>query len=213
MTFAARNSTARATTTRVPRRTALSTTLATGGLARLFPAWRLTDGDRSTYLKKRSCQGPSWRRRHYPRVVRVLIGVTGRRVIAEEIAQEALLSAFERWSRVCELDRPDLWVRRAALNRAISLHRRAIVEAKALTRIRWQAPATASVDVDGDDALWAAVRQLPRRQAAAVVLSTVEQLNAAEVAAVLGCSTESARTHLRRGRDRLRTLLLEGGDD
>jgi DNA-directed RNA polymerase specialized sigma24 family protein len=56
----------------------------------------------------------------YAGVVRLLVGMTGRRALAEELAQEALLSAYRDWPRVQGLDRPDLWLRRVAINRAVS---------------------------------------------------------------------------------------------
>jgi RNA polymerase sigma factor (sigma-70 family) len=152
-------------------------------------------------------------RREYGRLVRLLVGLTGRRAVAEELAQEALLSAHRRWSQVGELDRPDLWVRRVAINRAISAHRRVVAEVAALGRLRVPVMVEGP-DVERDERIWSAVRKLPRTQGAAVVLWAVEGLTLAETGEVLGCSAETARTHLRRGRERLGTLLgTEVGDD
>ena len=147
----------------------------------------------------------------YPRLVRNLLALTGSRAVAEELAQEALLEAHRRWATVERLDRADLWVRRVAVNRAISRHRRLLAEAAALLRLgrvnEWQE------DSCGDDELWAAVRRLPRRQAVALILSS-EGHTAREVATVLDCSEETARTHLRRARATLaRTLEVQDDDD
>jgi len=143
----------------------------------------------------------------YPRLVRVLAAMTGRRAVAEEIAQEAMFSAYRRWETVATMERPDLWVRRVAINRAVSAHRRVIAEVAALSRVGlWRDP---DVVVElRDEALWAAVRQLPARQRAAIVLS-IEGHTAREIADVLGCGEETAQTHVRRARVRLAEVLRE----
>jgi RNA polymerase sigma-70 factor (ECF subfamily) len=151
-------------------------------------------------------------RTEYGHLVRLLVGMTGRWGVAEELAQEALLSAYRAWPRVQELDRPDLWLRRVAINRAISLHRRVVAEVAALGRVRTAPPADGP-EIGQDDRVWAAVRRLPRSQAAAVVLWAVEGLTLAEIGEVLGCSAETARTHLRRARERLGSALGAEIDD
>lgn len=151
--------------------------------------------------------------REYGRVVRLLVGMTGRWGLAEELAQEALLSAYREWPRLEELDRPDLWLRRVAINRAVSMHRRLMAELAALARLR-TAQATQDEEVNVDVPVWSEVRKLPRRQAAALVLWAVEDLTFAEIGEVLGCSGETARTHLRRARERLASSLRsEAGDE
>lgn len=148
----------------------------------------------------------------YGRLVRLLIGMTGRWSIAEELAQEALLSAYREWPRLQGLDRPDLWLRRVAINRAVSARRRFVAEVAALARVR-VAPFVEGPEVGSDERVWSAVRKLPRTQAAAVVLWAVEGLTLAEIGDVLGCSGETARTHLRRARERLGSSLREEFDD
>jgi RNA polymerase sigma factor (sigma-70 family) len=149
-------------------------------------------------------------RAEYGRIVRVLVGLTGRPALAEELAQEALLAAYQRWARVGSLERPDLWLRRVAINRAITTHRRLVAEVAALARVRARTPAGVEDPAPAtpdDDRIWSAVRRLPRRQAAALVLWAVEGMTLPEIGEVLGCSGETARTHLRRARERLGTTL------
>jgi len=138
----------------------------------------------------------------YGRIVRLLYGQTGSWAVAEDIAQEALLAAHRRWQRVENLDRPDLWLRRVAMNRAISVHRRLVSEVSAFTRLR-RLETQPAVAVPEDAEVWAEVQRLPRRQAAVVVLRFVEGLTYDEIGAVLGCSAETARTHFRRAKERL----------
>lgn len=137
----------------------------------------------------------------YAPLLRLMISFTRRPNIAEELTQEALFTAYRRWSHVQHLDRPDLWLRRIAVNRAISRHRRLLTEVAAIARLRTEPPPEHAAPTD--EAVWAAVRRLPRRQAAAIALWSVSGYTLAEIGEVLGCSEETARTHLRRARQRL----------
>jgi RNA polymerase sigma factor (sigma-70 family) len=145
-------------------------------------------------------------RAEYGALVRLLVGLTGRWGVAEELAQEALLSAYRTWPRLQGLDRPDLWLRRVAINQAISMHRRLASEVAALGRLRTARHVDGS-EVERDERVWRAIRKLPQSQAVAVVLWAVEGLTLVEIGEVLGCSAETARTHLRRARKRLGTAL------
>jgi DNA-directed RNA polymerase specialized sigma24 family protein len=118
----------------------------------------------------------------YGPIVCLLVGMTGRWPLAEELAQEALLSAYRQWPRVQRLDRPDLWLRRVAINRAVSTRRRLVAELAALARVRAGPVPHDRVAFD-------------------------------EIGEVLGCSGETARTHFRRARERLGTLLRTEDDD
>lgn len=51
---------------------------------------------------------------------------------AEEIVQGAFERCFRRWNRVSRFDRPGAWVRRVAINEAISVARRASSERRAV---------------------------------------------------------------------------------
>lgn len=145
-------------------------------------------------------------RSEYGRIVRVLYGMTRRWALAEELAQEAMLSAHLNWHRVRDLDRPDLWLRRVAVNRAISSRRRWTAEVAALLRLPVSSR-TPPLTGSDDSFVWEHVRKLPRRQAAVIVLWAVEGRTLSEIGEVLGCSDETARTHLRRARERLQTSL------
>jgi RNA polymerase sigma-70 factor (sigma-E family) len=151
-----------------------------------------------------------------PRVVAIVASLTGDRNAAEDIVQEAFATAMRRWATVSAYDRPADWVKRVAVNRAISRFRRRQSESKALTRLvgRGDDEAGVSFDLDGqgalDDPLWAAVRRLPRRQAQAVALVYIDDLSVERVAEILQCSVGSVKTHLHRARQRLAAELTPG---
>lgn len=144
----------------------------------------------------------------YPRLVTLVTAMTGDRRVAEELAQEALLRAHVRWTRVATYDSPGAWVRRVAINLALSSRSRRRSEHRALARLGSERAPVAPYDYADDD-FWALVRRLPKRQAAAVALFYLEDRPVAEVATVLGCAEGTAKAHLHKGRVALARLLDE----
>ncbi|MER5332891.1 SigE family RNA polymerase sigma factor [Micromonospora sp. NPDC002717] len=138
-------------------------------------------------------------------LLRVAYLLTGDRHAAEDLLQEVLEQVYVRWRRVQAS--PEAYARRALVNRSIN-------------RWRWRArrPEQALGDNDGvardhaDDialrqAVVAALRTLPPRQRAAVVLRYLEDLSVADVAATLRCSEGAVKSHASRGLARLREAL------
>jgi RNA polymerase sigma-70 factor (ECF subfamily) len=137
-------------------------------------------------------------RREYRSIVGLAYVLSGSRSGAEELAQEAFAAAYRDWDRVARLDSPEAWVRRVVSNQSVFRFRRVTAEARALLRLgdRPTVPEFSPETVD----LWQAVRRLPRRQAQAIALRYLLDLPVEAVAAGLGCSVETARTHLKRAR-------------
>lgn len=154
----------------------------------------------------------SFFRQSHPRIVALLVAMVGR-ATAEDLAQEAFVRAHRDWAAVATYDKPEAWVRRVAVNLAISAQRRRANEGRALLRLASRTEATVAPASTGDDELWAAVRQLPARQAAAVALRYVEDLSVAEIAAALGCAEGTAKALLHQGRTALAARLHEDDHD
>ncbi len=148
-------------------------------------------------------------RLEYPRLVALAIALSGRRAVAEELAQEALLRAYRAWPSVSSLDRPGAWARRVTINLAISAQRRLRSEAEALDRLDRRPVATATLDGDHRyaDRFWLAVRGLPARQRAAVALHYLEDRPVDEVAQVLGCAPGTVKAQLHKARATLARVL------
>lgn len=143
----------------------------------------------------------------YTREWRDVVGLgyvlTGDLGVAEDLAQEAFLAASCSWERVGAMDKPGAWVRRVVSNRAVSWFRRRQAEKRALSRIG-NPGRQASLDVTAEvEEVWAALRSLPKRQAQTIALTQFDGMTVREAAEVIGCSYETARTHLKRGRSRL----------
>lgn len=145
------------------------------------------------------------------RLVGLAYALSGSRSAAEDLAQDALLAAYRRWDEVSRMDDPAAWVRRVVANRAVSLVRRRISEAKGLARLASERPRPDVPPLSAEtEGIWAEVRRLPRRQRQVVALRYYGQLSMSEIADVLGCSKESVNTHLRRARTTLARRLPEG---
>lgn len=140
-------------------------------------------------------------------VRRVVVGISADPEVATEVTQEAFLAAHRQWQKVSTYDRPDLWVRRIAINRALSLRRRARVQANTVVPMLQRQ--TSVPEWMADDELWKRVRRLPRRQAAMVVLVYVDDMSVEDAASVLEISVPTAKTHLQRARKKLAQQLKE----
>jgi RNA polymerase sigma-70 factor (ECF subfamily) len=140
-----------------------------------------------------------------PRLVALARGLCGA-AIAEDVAQEAMLAAYRRWSHVAALERPDLWVRRTCANLAVSQFRRRVVELRALTRFGNRPEGLAELQPANEE-VWSAVRRLPARQAQVAALRFVYDMPIADIAAALDCTQGTVKQHLSRARHHLAGVL------
>ena len=148
-------------------------------------------------------------RREHRHVLGLAFVLTGNQWVAEDTAQEAFTAAFRHWRSIVAYDSPGAWVRRVTCNRAASVLRRRVREAKALVRLARRTQAYIELD-EGDEAFWQAVRRLPPRQAQAVALYYLEDYSVREISEILDCSEGTVKTHLSRARDSVaRHLRLE----
>ena len=148
-------------------------------------------------------------RREYRQVLGLAYVLTGNESVAEDTAQDAFTAAYRQWSSIGDYDSPAAWVRRVVCNRAASVVRRRVREAKAMVQLALRAPAQFELD-EGDAEFWRAVRRLPRRQAQTVALYYLEDYSVRDIAEVLDCSEGTVKTHLSRARTTVaRQLRLE----
>jgi RNA polymerase sigma-70 factor (sigma-E family) len=133
--------------------------------------------------------------------------LTGSRAEAEELAQDALVRTWRRWALVRRPDDPTSYARKVLINRHRSRLRRLLLEARhAGHRHDDEVPGPDQ----GDDALvlWTAVRELPARQRAVLVLRYHEDLTEAEVARLLRLPLGTVKSLAHRGLARLRAELV-----
>jgi RNA polymerase sigma-70 factor, ECF subfamily len=141
----------------------------------------------------------------HKRLARALYLLTGSALEADELTQEAMVRVYERWDRVRQMDSPQGYLFRTAMN----LHR---------SRVRWLAgkarrivQATPSADpadvVEGRDSLARALASLPTGQRGAIVLVEWLGMEPQDAAAALGIKPGSVRARLSRAKAALRKLL------
>jgi RNA polymerase sigma-70 factor, ECF subfamily len=140
-----------------------------------------------------------------PRLVALARGLCTA-AVAEDVAQEAMLVTYRRWRDVSELERPDLWVRRTCANLAVSHFRRRMIELRVTAKLAGRRQPPVELSPAGEE-FWAAVRNLPHRQAQAAALRFVYDMPLAEIATTLGTSEGTVKQHLSRARSALAKSL------
>lgn len=145
----------------------------------------------------------------YERLLKTMVIVAGNRTEAEDIAQEAMARAFERWDSVSSASSPAGYVYATAFN----LHRSGLRRAALALRFRHREPPPEDPQdsaVSRTDVL-TALRGLPRTQLEALLLVEWLGMTSEEVAHILRIEPASVRGRVHRAREALRERL--GGSD
>lgn len=142
-------------------------------------------------------------------LLRVAYLLTGDRHAAEDLLQDVLEQVYVRWRRV--RTSPEAYARRALVNRAANRWRRRARRPESALGDLDPATPDATDDVGLREAVVAALRTVPPRQRAAVVLRYLEDLSVAETAAALDCSEGAVKSHTSRGLAKLRDALAGSG--
>ena len=150
-----------------------------------------------------------------PRAVAVARRLVDHGAVAEDLAAEAFARAYSRWPSVRKHPNPDAWLLRVVGNVAIDHVRRESRRPDPDTHAVRSDPAAddAALRIDLTDAM----QHLSGRQQEVVVLRYLVDLPEEDVAASLGMSTGSVKTHLHRATTKLRAELAvadpsTGGD-
>jgi RNA polymerase sigma-70 factor (ECF subfamily) len=146
--------------------------------------------------------------RHWQRAQRAAYLVVHDAAAAEDIAQEAFLTAVDGLDRF-DGRRPFApWLHRIVVNRAIDWGRRETLRASAGEPEEHAAPSHAD-EPAGE--LMPALAQLPPEQRAVVVLRYLLEYTPGEIGRMLELPRGTVNSRLRRGLDRLRDLIeVEG---
>jgi RNA polymerase sigma factor (sigma-70 family) len=120
---------------------------------------------------------------------------------ADDCLQETLIAALRAYPRLREGSNVRAWLFAIARNKALDEHRARMRRPVPVAETEHGSVATAD---EPDQELWTAVRALPPKQRAAVVLRFVNDLPHRDIARVLDCSEAAARRSLHEGLTRLR---------
>jgi RNA polymerase sigma factor (sigma-70 family) len=143
----------------------------------------------------------------HPRLSAALGHHLGDPWLGEELAQEALVRAGDRWDRVKTMDSPLGWCFRVGTNLGRSQLRRRRAERRALTRHGARTDRYTDADTPDRLAVRDALAQLTVPQRRAVLLRYYLGLNSVEAASVVGGSPQAVRAQLHRGLTALRKML------
>ena len=152
-------------------------------------------------------QFPEFFTSQYGRLRRLGFLLTGDWAQAEELAQEALVRVYWRWSLVRRQEHPEAYARKVLVNRHRSLLRRLRLEARHAVRDRVEA-----ADLGPREELLvvrAAIRRLPTRQRTVLVLRYHQDLPEQEVARLLRIPVGTVKSLGNRAIARLRRDLAQ----
>jgi len=155
----------------------------------------------------------SWMTARQGRLLRTAYLLTGDVHAAEDLVQTALAKLYLAWDRVSDAPSVDAYARKILVNEHTSMWRRLWRHREVVTDTSEHHVAVDAQEYDGvGAALWEAVRALPDRQRAVVVLRYYEQLSERETAEALGVSTGTVKSQASRALGTLRTALGDRDD-
>jgi RNA polymerase sigma-70 factor (sigma-E family) len=143
----------------------------------------------------------------WQRHLRLALLLTGDRWQAEELLQDSLVRIYERWRRLSRTDDLHACLRKVLVNNHTSLWRRRRRE-----NLVGEVPDRPWSDGDvSAEALMVrdALRSLPPKQRAVVVLRHYEDLPEREIARLLGCSPGTVKSQHAKAMAKLRHVMSE----
>ncbi|MFF9863488.1 MULTISPECIES: SigE family RNA polymerase sigma factor [Streptomyces] len=146
--------------------------------------------------------------RHYAELARLAHLLTGEPDAADDLAADALLALWHRWDRVRAADHPVAYARGVVANLARTRVRTAVRERRRVA-LFWaqREERTENPDVAGVVDVQEALRRLPFRKRACVVLRHAFDLSEKETALTLGVSVGTVKSQTSKGVAELQRLL------
>lgn len=138
-----------------------------------------------------------------PGLSRLAMALTHNVHAAQDLTQNAVIRAYQRWDRVSKARDPGAYSRRLLVNLFLSDSR----ARRHLVRLVDDLPATSSdgpATVESRAVILQLLAMLPPRQQAAVVLRYLEDCSTAEIAEILSCKEATVRSLIKRGLDTIR---------
>ncbi|MEV4291764.1 SigE family RNA polymerase sigma factor [Nonomuraea bangladeshensis] len=144
-----------------------------------------------------------------PALLRAANQLTGHPLDAEDLLQNALTKTYQAWGRIEDRRALDGYVRRAMVNINISQWRRRKLEEYPSGDELPEVVAAAEGAPSGEihERLEQALRELPERMRAAIVLRYYEDMTELEIAQTLGISVGTVKSTVSRAMSKLRSAL------
>ncbi|MBQ1087576.1 SigE family RNA polymerase sigma factor [Streptomyces sp. B93] len=146
--------------------------------------------------------------RHHAELARLAFLLTGEPDAADDLAADALLALWHRWDRVRAADHPAAYARGVVANLARTRIRSAVRERRRIA-LFWsqREERTENPDVAGVVDVRTALRRLPFRKRACVVLRHAFDLSEKDTALTLGVSVGTVKSQTSKGMAELQRLL------
>ncbi|MFB8774093.1 SigE family RNA polymerase sigma factor [Streptomyces broussonetiae] len=146
--------------------------------------------------------------RHHAELARLAFLLTGEPDAADDLAADALLALWHRWDRVRAADHPAAYARGVVANLARTRIRSAVRERRRIA-LFWsqREERTENPDVAGVVDVRTALRRLPFRKRACVVLRHAFDLSEKDTALALGVSVGTVKSQTSKGMAELQRLL------
>jgi len=148
-------------------------------------------------------------RNTYRRILGTLITLVRDRATAEDCAQETYERAFRKWKEWRPEASAEAWLHRIAINVAISdrRHQQLRQAGELVRRLGRPAPGPDPAMVAERSDLIKAMKRLPTRQAAALVLRHYHGYSNREIGAALGIPEQTVASRLAAARKQLQAVL------
>ena len=147
-------------------------------------------------------------RQHGRALARTATLIAGDPTAGEDLLQTALAQTYARWRGKDDIEDLEQYVRVVLVRAHISWRRRMSSTEHVVDLAPTEEPQPDIADRMVDrGVLLGALRQLPPKQRATLVLRFFDDLSEADTAKALGCSTGSVKQHSTRGLAKLRALL------
>jgi len=135
----------------------------------------------------------------------------------EDAFQEALLTVWKRWDRICTHPNPHALILQICIHAAHDVLRRKVrrgrwLEAAAIPEAIPDAAASAMQKISAaeqDAQVFRAIGSLSKNQARAILMHAVEELPYNDIATAMDCRESTVRKHVARARTKLRVLLSQ----
>lgn len=148
------------------------------------------------------------------RVFALIYRIVGNVADAQDLTQDTFIKALQRKDQLKDAEKAAQWLGRVASNTAIDfLRRKARVNFTEIDSLTEPLPDPSDRRVDhemlrGEEAAYLdqCLEALSVRERTALVLRDVEDMPASEVAAILGCSPATVRSHIANARTKFRAI-------
>jgi RNA polymerase sigma-70 factor (ECF subfamily) len=147
----------------------------------------------------------------YGRILGTLTAMLGDRAAAEDCCQDAFERAYKKWDSWQPIAPAEAWVHRIAINAAVSYRRKMKLRevGEVIRRLgRPEGPPDPQEEIERRD-LALALRNLPPKQAAAIVLRHYHGYTNRAIAEALGIPERTVASRLAIAKQRLRGMLSQ----